>query len=597
MKPSSTKLSVQLEQELGRVMARRAFDVFFQPIVDSTCGRIIGYEALTRAPADSALHAPAVLFDVAAAAGRLVELERLVLRRIVTRFAELGLPGLLFVNVTADTLMAARGRQQQIAGEFAELGMETSRVVVELTETRPVLDLAQLDGAVLGLRATGFQFALDDLGEGFASLKRWVDLRPDYVKIDRHFVDGVANDPVKQRFIRAILDMARTSHAAVVAEGLEQEGDLACLRAMGVSLCQGYLLARPCPTPRAQLRADLLALLNGSSSGSQGGSRPVGTAGDLARPAGAVDPSVSCAEVIQKFRDNEYLLALPVLDDEQRPIGLLRSMHVLKRGAERYFTDLFGRRSCTELMDPKPWVFDVGTSLRAISETISNSDDRFLADGYLVTDQGRFLGVGRASDLIKALADQQAHTARHEHPLTGLPGVQTVEPQLQMWKRRQSCFVAVLFGISAFKGFNAEYGHERGDQLIRFVAALVAKAAAPANGFVSHFNSDDFLLLLPAEGEWDRPLKQICSDFDAGVHRFLRMDHVLAGGYSGLDRQQNAVIQALPSLRAGARLCEADSPPWPELLAHLRALRQAAKQQGRESRFVMTSVARGPSSA
>lgn len=570
-------------------MARRAFDVYFQPIVDSGCGRIIGYEALTRAPADSPLHAPAVLFDVAAAAGKLVELERLVLRRIVTRFAELGLPGLLFVNVTADTLMSAKGRQLQIATEFAELGLPTSRVVVELTETRPVLDLVQLDGAVLGLRASGFQFALDDLGEGFASLKRWVDLRPDYVKIDRHFVDGVASDPIKQRFIRSILDMARSSHAAVVAEGLEQEGDLACLRAMGVSLCQGYLFARPSPTPRAQLRADLLVLLSGPESVGSGRHRAVDKAGDLARPAQTVGADATCVEVIQMFRSDEYLLALPVLDESRRPMGLLRSMHVLKRGAERYFTDLFGRRSCLELMDHKPWVFDVGASLRSISETISNSDDRYLADGYLVTDQGRFVGVGRASDLIKALADQQALTARHEHPLTGLPGVQTLEPQLQMWAQRRGRFVAVLFGISAFKGFNAEYGHEQGDQLIRFVAALIAKAAAPANGFVSHFNSDDFFLLLPAEGEWQRPLTQICSDFDAGVHRFLRTEHVLAGGYSGLDRLQNEVMQALPSLRAGGLLCEAQSPPWPELLAQLRALRQAAKQRGRDSCFLLAA--------
>lgn len=590
MKSSAVKVSPQLESELSRVMARRSFDVLFQPIVDSVSARIVGYEALTRAPADSPLHAPAVLFDVAAAVGRLVELERLVLRRIVTRFAELGLPGLLFVNVTADTLLAAKGRQLQIAGEFSELGMETSRVVVELTETRPVLDLAQLDSAVLGLRATGFKFALDDLGEGFASLKRWVDLRPDFVKIDRHFVDGVASDPVKQRFIRSILDMARSSHADVVAEGLEQEGDLACLRTMGVALCQGYLFARPSPTPRSQLRADLLSLLSGTASSQSRRPGQAETAGDLARPAQTVSASSTCAEVIQRFRDDDYLHALPVVDHDRRPLGLLRSMHVLKRGAERYFTDLFGRRSCTELMDHRPWTFDVGTSLRSISETISNSDDRFLADGYLVTEQGRFIGVGRASDLIKALADQQAYTARHEHPLTGLPGVQTLDPQLQMWARRQARFAAVLFGISAFKGFNAEYGHEQGDQLIRFVGALISKAAAPVNGFVSHFNSDDFLLLMPADGEWQRTLRQICTDFDAGVHRFLRTEHVLAGGYPGFDRHQSEVMQALPSLRAGGRLCDQHKLAWSELLSELRALRQAAKHQGRESRFVLAGL-------
>ena len=134
-------------------------------------------------------------------------------------------------------------------------GLATSRIVVELTETRPIDDLAQLGGTLDALRAHGFRLALDDLGEGFASLRRWMEVRPDFVKIDRHFIDGIAQDPLKQQFVRSIVEMAATSGGDVVAEGLEQEPDLEVLRRLGITICQGYLFARPSAHPRPQLGA------------------------------------------------------------------------------------------------------------------------------------------------------------------------------------------------------------------------------------------------------------------------------------------------------------------------------------------------------
>mgnify|MGYP003341428868 CR=1 FL=1 len=129
-------------------------------------------------------------------------------RRAAERFKALGLPGQLFINVTADTLLAARTHVGRLAQELRELGLPTSRIVIELTETRPIDDLAQLGGTLAALRAHGFRIALDDLGEGFASLRRWMEMRPDFVKIDRHFIDGIAQEPLKQQFVRSIVEMA-----------------------------------------------------------------------------------------------------------------------------------------------------------------------------------------------------------------------------------------------------------------------------------------------------------------------------------------------------------------------------------------------------
>ncbi|WP_186830546.1 EAL domain-containing protein, partial [Mitsuaria sp. TWR114] len=245
---------------LSAVIRDGALDIHFQPLVEVERAQILGYEALTRGPADTPLHSPLVLFEAAARLGRLVELERLVVRRALRRFKELKLPGQLFLNLTADTLLATSDRGALIAREFAQLDLPASRVVIELTETRPILEPERLQDSMRSLRELGFVVALDDLGEGFASLKRWMDIRPDFVKIDRHFIDGIAQEPLKQQFVRSILEMAASSGCTVVAEGLEQLSDLTVLRRLGVPVCQGYLLARPSAASRAALRAEVDAL-------------------------------------------------------------------------------------------------------------------------------------------------------------------------------------------------------------------------------------------------------------------------------------------------------------------------------------------------
>ena len=133
-----------LALELDRLIAHKDFCIHFQPIVDIANARILGFEALTRTPAGSPITSPLQLFQVAADVGRLIELERIVVRRIVQRFADLKLPGRVFINVSADTLAAARYRNAVIVSDLARVGLPASRIVVELTETRAVLDAGAL---------------------------------------------------------------------------------------------------------------------------------------------------------------------------------------------------------------------------------------------------------------------------------------------------------------------------------------------------------------------------------------------------------------------------------------------------------------------
>ena len=550
-----------LAAALDALIQHRSFDLHFQPLVAIDRAEIYGFEALTRGPANGPLHSPLVLFDAAARLGRLVELEHLIVRRAIQRFKQLGLPGQLFLNVTADTLLGAREHAAQLAEELATLGLTTSRVVIELTETRPVEDLAQLDDALQALREHGFRVALDDLGEGFASLRRWMEMRPDFVKIDRHFIDGIAKEPLKQQFVRSIVEMAATSGCEVVAEGLEQEPDLDVLRRLGLSICQGYLFARPSATPRSSLGAQWSGRLAADAQPrllqndlalplDQGA---ITSAAQLARRGPTVTPAMNCRAIVDLFHRDEQLLAIPVLDDQQRPIGVLRSLHVLKRSTERYFMDIFDKRSCVELMDAHPLVFDVATPLRAMSDGLANLDERLLIDGFIVTRDGAYFGSGRSSDLLKAVSDLQVHAARYANPLTLLPGNVPIDNHLDRLIEAGETFAAVVWDIDHFKPFNDVYGYRIGDDIIRLAARVLTQAADPQHDFVGHIGGDDFVMALTS-ADWEARLTRICEAFDAGVRSFFSAEHLAAGGYVTLNRQNQPSFHPLPTFSAGAVL-------------------------------------------
>lgn len=230
---------------LTSILSHGGLHSLFQPIVSLSQQRIVGYEALSRGPSNSPLHSPLNLFAVARQAGRLSDLEIACRESACRRFSEQQLPGKLLLNVSPESLLEPShppGRTLELLQSF---GIAPSRVVIELTEQTPTDDFQLLFNALHHYRAMGFSIALDDLGAGYSSLRLWSELRPDYVKIDRHFIDGIHLDPLKREFVGSILQIARTARAQVIAEGIELQEELLTLRDMGVDLLQGYLLGRP----------------------------------------------------------------------------------------------------------------------------------------------------------------------------------------------------------------------------------------------------------------------------------------------------------------------------------------------------------------
>lgn len=216
-----------------------AITVVLQPIVGLDSMRISGFEALARFHAEPR-QGPDRWIAEATELGLGVDLELECLGRALDRRGDLPAGTYLSVNaspdaITSDELLALVG-DARLDG-----------VVVEVTEHERVSNYPRLASRLAVLRGRGALIAIDDTGAGHASLSHVIELRPEYIKLDRGLVQGLDVDGGKHALVRSMQGLARDLGAQMVAEGIETDAELAALRSLGVPFGQGYLLGRPTP--------------------------------------------------------------------------------------------------------------------------------------------------------------------------------------------------------------------------------------------------------------------------------------------------------------------------------------------------------------
>ena len=221
-------------RRIEALIANRAFRPVFQPIIELSTGRTVGFEALTRFDDGSR---PDETFAAALDCGLGIELETVTLEAALRSGRCLPAGAWLSLNVSpplaADAAMLGRA-----------LASRSRPVVLEITENQAITDYAPLHAAVLRL-GPDVRLAVDDAGAGVANFNHLAELRPDFLKIDIGLVRGVHADVGRQAVVAGLVHFAAASGCQVIAEGIETEAELAMVRSLGVTLGQGYLLARP----------------------------------------------------------------------------------------------------------------------------------------------------------------------------------------------------------------------------------------------------------------------------------------------------------------------------------------------------------------
>jgi EAL domain-containing protein (putative c-di-GMP-specific phosphodiesterase class I) len=241
------------EEQLRHVLERDELRLHLQPVVDLHRDELAGFEALVRwQHPERGLVTPSEFVDVAEETGLIVGIGGWVLAEATRRLALLqeaaGRPLRMSVNLSARQLRPAL--VDEVAAALRASGVEARCLTLEVTETL----LVDGPGAVEvldALRALGVAIAIDDFGTGWSSLGALQRYPVDVLKLDRSLVGPAASSAPAAALARAVVEMAQALGLDVVAEGIEDEEQLAAMRALGCPHGQGFVFARPMPADEA----------------------------------------------------------------------------------------------------------------------------------------------------------------------------------------------------------------------------------------------------------------------------------------------------------------------------------------------------------
>ena len=234
-----------LELDLREAIQSGQFRLNFQPIFDLKRDRIGGFEALLRWEHPTRGNVPPIEFiSVAEETGLIIAIGDWVMQEACRQAT--AWPAHVRVAVNVSPLQFRNsGFPNVIFQALSHSGLSPDRLEIEITESVFLDGETTVVTLLHKLRAMGVRIALDDFGTGYSSLSYLRSFPFDKIKIDKSFVDAVAEDRSAAAIVRAIVDLATALHMETTAEGVEDRDQLSELRGQGCSSIQGYLFSRP----------------------------------------------------------------------------------------------------------------------------------------------------------------------------------------------------------------------------------------------------------------------------------------------------------------------------------------------------------------
>jgi GGDEF domain-containing protein len=255
-------------------------------------------------------------------------------------------------------------------------------------------------------------------------------------------------------------------------------------------------------------------------------------------------------DVAELFEVHPNLHAVALVEDGV-PVGLLDRRQFMERFAKRYFKELYGRKPCALFANMAPRLVEREHSIDDLIGILTSQDQRYLTEGFIVTDNGRYIGLGTGDQLVRRVTESRIEAARHANPLTFLPGNIPLTEHIERLLASGGEFVACYGDLNQFKPFNDHYGYWRGDEMIRLMARLSVACADPQRDFIGHVGGDDFILLFQSN-DWEDRCEKLVADFNLNARSMYDDAGRAAGGVYAEDRQGVMRFFSFTTLSIGA---------------------------------------------
>jgi EAL domain-containing protein (putative c-di-GMP-specific phosphodiesterase class I) len=239
--------SPSMDRRLREALAGDQFVLYCQPIVELATGRVCQHEILLRLLEGAHHVGPGYFLAAAERFGMVQEIDRMVVSDAIS-ILEAGGAGTLDVNLSGSSLGDPE-LLRLIDAELSRSGVDPERLVIEVTETAAIGNMAAAIEFAVAVKSLGCRLALDDFGVGFGSLYYLKHLPFDYLKIDGEFIRDLTSSQRDRSMVEGIVSLAQGLGITTIAEFVGDESTVSQLREIGVDCGQGYHLGEPVLAP------------------------------------------------------------------------------------------------------------------------------------------------------------------------------------------------------------------------------------------------------------------------------------------------------------------------------------------------------------
>lgn len=244
-----------LERDLRQAIIKEEFELYYQPKLDISLGRVLGYEALIRwnHPLNGMI-SPMDFIPLAEETGLIIPLGEWVICQSVKQLKEWHKEGHSELTI-AINLSAKQFKDVHLVNLFKKISfdpdIDITKLELEITESTALYDMRFAIQVLKDLKALGLKLSLDDFGTGYSSLNYLTQLPIDYLKIDKSFITNTIEHKSGEEIIKSVISLAHACNLKVIAEGVETKKQLDFLREENCDMIQGYYISRPVPRHEA----------------------------------------------------------------------------------------------------------------------------------------------------------------------------------------------------------------------------------------------------------------------------------------------------------------------------------------------------------
>ena len=544
-------------ESLERIWSSRlsSIDYAFQPIVNIHSGVCYGYEALLRNHEAAGCESIHDFFDQAHSDGVLYQVDLELRSKAIMKFAKLKWKDhvKLFFNLDNRVFLSKRYQPGNTVNALTACGLSIDSLCFEVSERHEFEDHEASSNILKMYRSQGFKIAVDDCGTGFAGFKLLYYTRPDFIKIDRFFIQDIPTDINKRIFVSSIVNLAHVMGSVVIAEGVETVKEYYSCRNIGCDLIQGYLVQRP--------SVDIYSLQQiymhiHELSQDEQRKEKTGDTGLLDTEMEYIPPvsySAGVFDVFERFKSQHEHSFFPVVSANNEPLGIISDKSFKNYTFSRFGTQLLQNPSIVKNLNrfiTRYPIADIHTPIEKILEIYTQNDN---IEGIIMVDNLKYKGFLSARSLLKVLHEKNIAIARDQNPLSKLPGNALIFKYISESMRRLDVqFHFVYFDFDNFKPYNDTYGFRQGDRVILLFADAIRNQGQKSLLFGGHIGGDDFFLgaeSLELSKTFSKVLK-MCRKFQNDVESFYDAKAIKDGCIGAKDRNGNFTCFPLMTVSA-----------------------------------------------